>query len=58
MTYFHIIEEIENEVGYQGLCFNKNQAEKTVTELESRFEKSFFYIHESDNENEPPFITL
>ena len=60
-TYYHIIEESKFDcynVGYQGFCTNKAEAEETINELEEMLgDISYFYIFTSNEEAEPHIIT-
>lgn len=59
--YYHIIEESKfdcYDIGYQGFCTNKEDADETIKSLEEMFSDiSYFYIFTSDNDSEPVIIT-
>ena len=57
-TYYHIIEQVGNELGHQGFYLSLEDAEKRKSELQDMFPKSFFYVEASNSKREPNNITL
>jgi hypothetical protein len=57
-TYWHVIEDVDQEKGHQGVYDTKEEAEKRADSLQDMFPRSFFYVEASNSEAEPVDITL
>jgi hypothetical protein len=57
-TYWHVIEDVDGEKGWQGFYNTKEEAEKRADSLQDMFPRSFFYVEASNSEKEPVDITL
>jgi hypothetical protein len=57
-TYWHVIEDVDQEKGHQGVYDTKEEAEKRADSLQDMFPRSFFYVEASSSEAEPVDITL
>jgi hypothetical protein len=57
-TYWHVIEDVSGEKGWQGVCDTKEEAQQTADNLSDMFPKSFFYVEASTSKNEPFDITI
>jgi hypothetical protein len=57
-TYWHVIEDVDGEKGWQGFYNTKEEAEKRANSLQDMFPRSFFYVEASNSEKEPVDITL
>jgi hypothetical protein len=57
-TYWHVIEDVDQEKGWQGFYNTKEEAEKRADSLQDMFPRSFFYVEASNSEKEPVDITL
>jgi hypothetical protein len=57
-TYWHVIEDVDQEKGWQGFYNTKEEAKKRANSLRDMFPKSFFYVEASNSKEEPVDITL
>jgi hypothetical protein len=57
-TYWHVIEDVDQEKGWQGFYNTKEEAEKRADSLQDMFPRSFFYVEASNSKKEPVDITL
>jgi hypothetical protein len=56
--YYHVIEDVDGEKGWQGAYDTQDEAEKRADKLQDMFPKSFFYVEAYDSASEPYNITL
>ena len=56
--YYHVIEDVDGEKGWQGAYDTQEEAEKRADELQDMFPRSFFYVEAYDSASEPYNITL
>ena len=56
--YYHVIEDVDGEKGWQGAYDTQEEAEKRADKLQDMFPKSFFYVEAYDSASEPYNITL
>lgn len=56
--YYHVIEDVDGEKGWQGAYDTKEEAEEQVDKLQDMFPRSFFYVEAYDSASEPYDITL
>jgi hypothetical protein len=56
--YYHVIEDVDGEKGWQGAYNTQEEAEKRADELQDMFPRSFFYVEAYDSKDEPYNITL
>lgn len=56
-TYYHVIEENHDLIGWQGVYTTLAEAEAEVTRLQNFFPNLFFYVHADASKREPNFIT-
>jgi hypothetical protein len=57
-TYWHVIEDVDGEKGWQGFYNTEVEAKNRAVSLQVMFPRSFFYVEASDSEREPVDITL
>jgi hypothetical protein len=57
-TYWHVIEDVDGEKGWQGFYNTKEEAKNRANSLQDMFPESFFYVEASNSEEEPVDITL
>jgi hypothetical protein len=56
--YYHVIEDVDGEKGWQGAYDTQEEAEKRADRLQDMFPRSFFYVEAYDSASEPYNITL
>jgi hypothetical protein len=56
--YYHVIEDVDGEKGWQGAYDTQEEAEKRADKLQDMFPRSFFYVEAYDSASEPYNITL
>jgi hypothetical protein len=56
--YYHVIEDVDGEKGWQGAYDTQDEAEKRADKLQDMFPRSFFYVEAYDSASEPYNITL
>ena len=57
-TYWHVIEDVDGEKGWQDVYNTKEEAEKRADSLQDMFPNSFFYVEASNSRKQPVDITL
>lgn len=56
--YYHVIEDVDGEKGWQGAYDTQEEAQKQADKLQDMFPRSFFYVEAYDSASEPNDITL
>ena len=56
--YYHVIEDVDGEKGWQGVYDTEKEAKDRADKLTDMFPRSFFYIEASNSQDEPLDITL
>ena len=56
--YYHVLEDVGGEIGYQGYYDTKEEAQKRANDLADMFPRSFFYVEASNSKREPHNVTL
>jgi hypothetical protein len=58
MTFYHIIEESNGLSAWHGCSVNHTEAQATLERMQHFFPEITFYLHESETDQEPEFITV
>lgn len=57
-SYYHIIEENYDLIGWHGYCESVQEAEKEICRLQDLFEDVYFYVWQSNDSCEPSITTV
>ena len=57
-TYYHVIEQNHDLIGWQGVYTTLDEAEKRCARLQDLFPNPYFYVHADSSKREPNFINI